>query len=391
MAFLFWFSVALILYAYIGYPIALWALALFSKNTVMRDEQYCPHVSLIITVHNEQERIQDKIQNTLALDYPEEKLEVIFASDASTDQTEDIIKTKTQFKVIRSPERKGKEFAQKCAVEQATGEILIFSDVATMIEPEGLRTITANFADPTVGCVSSEDRFIDEQGRVSGEGAYVKYEMFLRKLESKIFSVVGLSGSFFAARRIVCANWAVDLQSDFNTLLNSLKLGLRGISDPHTLGWYRNIADEKKEFNRKVRTVVRGISVLMRNFGVLNPFQYGLFSWKLFSHKLCRWLVPFFLFFALITNIFLVRISCFYLFSLMMQIIFYALAAINFIADIEFLPFYAQKTKKFISVLAGVKSLKIPYYFVIVNAAILIAWIKFIKGERSVYWEPSKR
>ncbi|RJP41192.1 MAG: glycosyltransferase family 2 protein [Desulfobacteraceae bacterium] len=379
MEFIFWFSIVSIIYAYIGYPVVLAVLAVFRRKTVRRDHTYCPPLSLIITVHNEQVRVLEKIQNTLSLKYPREKLEIIFASDASTDKTEEIIQAYPRLKLVRSPERKGKEFAQKCAVEQAAGEILVFSDVATIIDPEGLKNIAANFADPTVGCVSSEDRFIDEQGRVSGEGAYVKYEMLLRRLESKVYSLVGLSGSFFAARREVCAGWAVDLQSDFNTLLNSMKLGLRGISDPNSLGWYRNIADEKKEFNRKVRTVVRGLSVLTRNLRFFNPSQYGLFSWQLFSHKLCRWLVPFFLVTALVSNVFLLQYSVLYIYLFGLQIAFYLLAGVHLVFE----------SKNSLPPL--LKSLKIPYYFLVVNAAVFMAWIKFFQGERSVYWEPSKR
>ncbi|MFW5908256.1 MAG: glycosyltransferase family 2 protein, partial [Desulfosalsimonas sp.] len=371
----FWFSILAIGYAYLGYPLILYGLLFFRRKEVQRDIHYRPHASLVITVHNEQDRLQKKIDNTLALDYPRDKLEIIFASDASTDRTDEIIQSYTGFKLVRSPERKGKEYAQKCAVDQATGEILVFTDVATMLEPNGLKTIIANFADPSVGCVSSEDRFVDNQGRISGEGAYVRYEMFLRVMESKVHSLVGLSGSFFAARREVCKDWAVDLQSDFNTLLNSLKQGLRGVSDPQALGYYQNISDEKKEFNRKVRTVLRGLSVLMRNLRFFNPIKYGLFSWQLFSHKLCRWLVPVFLMLALASNIYLLQISNFYVFLLGVQIVFYLLALTCL---------FLEPKSSLSPVLNG---LKIPYYFLVVNAAILVAWIKYFKGERAVYWE----
>ncbi|MFV9645052.1 MAG: glycosyltransferase family 2 protein [Desulfobacterales bacterium] len=259
-----------------------------------------PSVSFIITAYNEEKRIKQKIENSLTQDYPKEKLEIIIASDCSSDKTDEIVRSFEDkgIKLVRAPERKGKENAQKHAVDAASGEILVFSDVATILRPNAITNIVKNFSDPTIGCVSSEDKFIDKDGNVSGEGAYVKHEMFLRKLESKVNTLVGLSGSFFAARREICKDWAIDLQSDFNTLLNSIKLGLKGISDPNSIGYYQNIADEKKEFNRKARTVLRGISVLMRNFSLLNPIKYGLFSWQLFSHKLCRWFVPFFLIIA---------------------------------------------------------------------------------------------
>lgn len=389
MIYIFWFSIVAIFYTYLGYPMLLYILSLFKKQIVQRDEQYCPQVSLIIAVHNEQARIQKKIDNSMDLDYPRDKLEIIFASDASTDKTEEIINSYPQFKLIRSPDRCGKEFAQKCAVDKAQGDILVLSDVATMLDNQGLRKIVANFADPTVGCVSSEDRFIDEKGQICGEGAYVRYEMFLRHLESKVYSLVGLSGSFFAARREVCVDWAVDLQSDFNTLLNSLKLGLRGVSDSRSLGWYHNIADEKKEFDRKVRTVLRGLSVLKRNFSILNPFRYGLFAWQLFSHKLCRWLVPFFLILVLLSNLFILEVSIGYLLLFCVQIFFYLLAITYFVLG------FREDGKKLVPNNAAVSKflnlLKISYYFVEVNAAICLAWTKFFRGQRAVYWNPSKR
>jgi glycosyltransferase involved in cell wall biosynthesis len=391
MKFIFWFSVAVILYAYIGYPFILYIFSLFSRKKIQRDARYIPFISLIITVYNEQDRIQKKIDNTLALDYPHDKLEIIFASDASTDKTDEIIQSHNRFKLVRSFERRGKEFAQKCAIDQASGEILIFSDVATIIAPEGLRKIIENFADPTVGCVSSEDRIVDEEGKMTGEGAYVKYEMFLRRLETKVSSLVGLSGSFFAARKEVCANWSVDLQSDFNTLLNSLKLGLRGVSDPHTLGCYRNISDEKKEFIRKVRTVLRGLWVIRCNLAVLNPFHFKIFSWELISHKLCRWLVPFLLISALVSNCFLIKVSFIYMTLLIVQILFYLLAFFYLVLYSKLFPCCEQsiKNNNFLSLLINI--LRIPYYFIIVNSAILMAWINFFRGKRSIYWEPSKR
>jgi len=259
-------------------------------------------------------------------------------------------------------------------VEQAKGDILVFSDVATILEEDALENIVSNFNDPTVACVSSEDRIISDDGTVTGENFYVRYEMFLRRLESKVNSLVGLSGSFFAARREVCQNWAEDLQSDFNTLLNSIKMGLRGISDPESIGYYKNVRSEGQEFNRKIRTVLRGISVFMSNKETLNPFKYGLFSLQILSHKLFRWLIPFALISAFLTNSFLACQS-FYASLFMLQITFYTLAII------------AIKNK----VLSSKKIFKIPFFFTIMNLSILLAWLKYAKREKAVFWQPSER
>ncbi len=379
---LFWSSLLFIFYAYFGYPILLMLLSILRNHKVMKGN-ITPPVSFIITAYNEENRIKDKIENTLKQDYPRDKFEIIVASDFSTDRTDEIVKSyETQgVKLVRAPERRGKENAQRYAVEVSSGDILVFSDVATILEPDAVTNIVKNFNDPSVGCVSSVDKFIEKGGKVSGEGAYVKYEMFLRKLESRVNSLVSLSGSFFAAKREVCINWSSELQSDFNTLLNSIKMGLRGISDPKSIGYYKNIVEEKKEFQRKVRTVVRGIHVLMKSLPMLNPFKYGLFSWQLLSHKLCRWLVPFAMIIAFISNAFLIiyyNLTSAYTYTFLLQLVFYSLAILGI---------YIKRSA---SALTS-DLLKIPYYFVTVNLSILNAWYRYTKGERMTAWEPSKR
>ncbi|MHB8481170.1 MAG: glycosyltransferase family 2 protein [Nitrospiria bacterium] len=369
-------SILFVIYTYFGYPFLLKVVSLFHEWPPQKG-QLNPKVSFIITAYNEEKRIEAKLRNTLNLIYPKEKLEVIVASDCSTDRTDEIVRSYQSegIRLVRAAERLGKENAQKGAVFAATGEILIFTDVATILEPKGIIEMVRNFCDPTVGCVSSVDRFIDSEGKTSGEGAYVKYEMFLRNLESRVNSLVGLSGSFFAARKVVCTPWSTDLQSDFNTLLNARKLGLRGISDPESAGYYRNIADERKEFDRKVRTVLRGISVLMKNRSFLNPFHYGLFSWQMFSHKLCRWLVPFFLITALVSNLFLLSQSGLYKALFALQLLFYGLAILKLTR----------------SNFPDSGLIKIPFYFVMVNLSILMAWYRYLKGEQLLTWEPSQR
>jgi len=372
----FWISIAFIFYAYLGYPLALQLLNMFRSYPVVKGDIE-PQVSFIIAAHNEELRIGAKIDNTLAQAYPAGKLEIIIASDCSTDRTDEIVKSYASqgVRLIRASERKGKEAAQKLAVQEAKGGILVFSDVATILLESGVRNIVRNFSDLTVGCVSSVDRLVNQDGRIGGEGAYVKYEMFLRSLESRVNSLVGLSGSFFAARTEVCQNWPVNLQSDFNTLLNSIRMGLRGVSDPESVGYYKNISDERREFERKVRTVLRGISVFMSSLFILNPVKYGLISWQLFSHKLCRWLVPFAMIIVFVSNLGLLAASQLYVLTFLLQLVLYALAIIGCTS----LGHY------------GRSALKIPAFFVIVNVSILSAWFRYLRGERMVSWKPSER
>ncbi len=367
----FWMSVGLVAYAYLGYALVLWGLSLFRCRRVSKAD-ITPPVTFIITAYNEQSRIAGKLENTLKLTYPVSRLKVVVASDCSSDRTDEIVKSYADqgIQLVRASVRKGKEAAQKLAVEVAKGEIFVFSDVATILPEHAVSNIVKNFNDPTVGCVSSVDRFVDQDGQASGEGAYVRYEMFLRSLETRVNSLVGLSGSFWE----VCQNWKEDLQSDFNTLLNSVVRGLRGVSDPDSEGFYKNLTDEKKEYERKVRTILRGISVVARRREMLNPFRYGLFAWQLFSHKVCRWLVPFALLGALISALGLARYSGVYLVFFGLQACFYAMAIIGLV--------FAVSKPSFI---------KLSLFFVLVNISILHAWIRFARGKRVVAWESSKR
>ena len=369
-------SIALILFAYFGYPTSLYLLGIFRKNSVNK-VPFFPGVTLIITAHNEEKRIAEKLDNTLTLDYPREKLQILVASDGSDDRTNAIVSDYEEhgIELLAIGIRRGKENAQKEAVKHAKGEVILFSDVATRLEPEGMKEIVFNFADPSVGCVSSKDLVIRQDGKLSGEGFYVRYEMWLRQLESRVYSLVGLSGSFFAARKEVCGDFSEEMQSDFRTVLNSIKLGLRGVSDPKAIGYYPDVSDEKREFDRKVRTVLRGLTVFFQHLEFLNPFRYGFFSYQYFCHKLLRWSVPLLLATAFFSNLFLAAESFFFLILLMGQRGCYGLAALGWRRRRE-----------------GVRAfLKIPMYFVTVNASILIAWWRYLQGQRMVMWTPSER
>jgi len=362
------------MYAYFGYPILLFVLSLFIRNPVKKGE-ITPFVSFIITAYNEEKHISGKIENTLAQEYPAGKLEILVASDCSVDRTDEIVKSYVSkgVRLVRAKERKGKENAQKLGVDTASGEIVVFSDVATILSPSGVRNIVKSFNDPKVGCVSSVDKFVDKEGKTSGEGAYVKYEMVLRALESRVNTLVGLSGSFFAARKDLCSPWATDLQSDFNTLINSVKKGYRGVCDQDAVGYYSDLTENKQEFRRKVRTIVRGMRVFMRSIPLLNIFRYGLFSWQFCSHKLCRWIVPFAMMAIFVSNSIAAKGSRFYLFFFVLQCLFYVIAGIG----------VCTQSKRLL--------LKVPSFFVIVNVSILVAWCKYIKGDTFIKWEPSAR
>jgi glycosyltransferase involved in cell wall biosynthesis len=376
MAILFYSSIFFVFFAYIGYPLVLLCIGTFRRLHVNRADVF-PPLTVIITAYNEEKRIAAKLENTLAQSYPKESIQILVASDGSTDDTHEIVERYADRGITLVPvaERRGKENAQKEAIRQATGDIYVFSDVATQLDPDGLKQIVSNFADPAVGCVSSEDRLVRKDGQPAGEGIYVRYEMMLRRLESRVNSLVGLSGSFFAARKEVCSNFAADMQSDFCSLLNCVKMGLRGVCDSAAIGYYLDVSDPNKEMDRKIRTVLRGLTVLFRHASLFNVFRYGFFSFQLFSHKLLRWLVPFWMFTALVSNAMLASTSLGYLVLLFLQLVFYLIAL-----------FFAFRPALPRNMLA-----RLITYFVSVNVAIIVAWWRYLRGVRVVLWTPSER
>jgi cellulose synthase/poly-beta-1,6-N-acetylglucosamine synthase-like glycosyltransferase len=376
---LFWIFLFSASYSYFVYPVLLALLPRFirSPESPCAVDSPVSSATLIITAYNEAARIREKIENSLAIMCQDFSLEIIVASDCSDDETDEIVNSYRDLgvKLVRADQRLGKENAQLCAIKQAKGEILIFSDTATQIPADALGILMNYFKDSSVGAISSEDRFISKDGQVAGEGAYVKYEMWLRKKESELCGLVGLSGSFFAARKSICDTWDISSPSDFNTALNCAKKGLKAVTAPDVLGYYQDIQDSDKEYQRKVRTVLRGISALSRHYQIMNPFQYGLFAFEVFSHKLMRWLVPWFLLLLLTVNFLLYSHHWVFLLTLIFQILFYGVAAFAH---------FSNRVKE--NVVA-----RIIYFFVQVNLAIADATVQFIKGNRMTVWQPSAR
>lgn len=373
MEILFWVGAIGAAYSYFLYPLVL--LMLPKRHGQRGNASDLPTVTVIITAHNEASRIVAKLDNMLAIDYPRDRWEVIVASDASSDGTDELVRqfSERDVALVRSEQRLGKEHAQSLAIAKALGDVLVFTDVATMIHPQGLRAIVSPFSDPEVGAVSSEDRFLNRDGTPAGEGAYVRYEMALRRREAEVAGLVGLSGSFFAARKEVCRDWDTDSPSDFNTALNCARLGYVAVVAQDALGYYRNVTTETHEYKRKYRTVMRGIAALWRHPSVLNPFRYGLFAWQVWSHKPMRWAVPWFL-----LALFFASLSLqgnYYRVALIVQEAFYALVI----------------AAGFLRPLRKVGVVRLAYFFMEANVAIVHASLAFLLGQRITTWEPSKR
>jgi cellulose synthase/poly-beta-1,6-N-acetylglucosamine synthase-like glycosyltransferase len=375
--FFFWLSALLAVYSYFLYPLLLMVLSRLrgAPSTAVVEGDKSPRLSLIVTAYNERLRIRDKIENSLAIDYP--NLEIIVASDCSSDETDAIVNEYMDrgVRLVRAAERLGKENAQWTAIQQASGDVLVFSDVATQIPADALGKLAAYFANGNVGAVSSEDRFITEGGSVAGEGAYVKYEMWLRRMESGLSGLVGLSGSFFAARKEICRDWDIHSPSDFNTGLNCARAGYRAVTAPDVLGYYKDLADPQKEYQRKVRTVLRGMTAISRHPDVLSLPRYGLFAWQVWSHKIMRWGVPWFLSLLFLFNFRLLGEGAIYALTFLAQVAFYGVAIA------------AHLTPR----LQTHSLVRLVYFFVQVNLGIADAAIRFCTGKRMTVWQPSAR
>lgn len=376
---LFWVLAGTAVFSYFIYPLVLRAMP--SRRPAGGHQPAMsewPIVSVIVTAHNEADGIREKLENTLALDpYPGE-LEILVASDASTDATDSIV---GEFRsggvtLVRNPSREGKEAAQALAIERARGDILVFTDVATRMRGDVMQRIARHFEDPEIGAISSVDRLLDRDGAVTGESAYVRYEMWLRRQESRVATLVGLSGSFFAARaHVVTGQWQTNVPSDFLTAINCVRRGLRAVSADDVIGYFPDLANAGAEFSRKVRTVLRGMHAVAQVPEVLNPSRFGFFAVQVWSHKLLRWLAPWCLLGLLPVNAVLLDDSPVYVLTMGVQLTLYGLALAG----------------RFVPALCSVAFVRLPCYFVLVNFAVLQAGVEFARGRRVVLWSPSVR
>jgi cellulose synthase/poly-beta-1,6-N-acetylglucosamine synthase-like glycosyltransferase len=373
---IFWVSAAALFYTYVGYPLLLALVSRLRPRAVRRAE--CePSVSVIITAYNEERDLAAKLENTLALDYPQELLEIIVASDCSTDRTDEIARSMTArgVRLHRQTERLGKTAAQNAAVEQARGEIILFSDATTHYQPDVLRALMPNFADPTVGCATGRVIYMDPAKSSVGHGtrSYWGYEFFLKQHESNVCSLIGVCGCLYAVRRSAYVPLYNEACSDFVIATKMVEQGLRAVYEPDAVCMEETNQQADKELKTRVRIITQTFSDLWRNRAMMNPFRSGFYAIELISHKVMRYLVPLFLIAILVATSWLAPQSIFYAVILVGQIAFYGAAALAWMLE---------------KVGLHNRLLAIPQYFVLANLASLIAFYKFLRGERYVRWEP---
>jgi cellulose synthase/poly-beta-1,6-N-acetylglucosamine synthase-like glycosyltransferase len=362
-------------YAYFGYPLVLWVWGRVRPNPVKSDDAFTPAVSIILPVHNEAAGLEAKLTNLLELDYPDDRLEVCVVSDGSTDETVSIARAfeaRCSFlRVIGLEMQGGKAGALNVGLRETSHEIVVFTDAGIMLEPQSLRELVRPFADPSIGCASGEDRVTGG----GGEALYGRYELFLRRRESAVASIVGASGSYYAQRRELCATFPEGIAPDFLSVLRTVERGFRAVTVPGAGGTMRATTSHGKEFQRKVRTLVRGMTGLFGNTSLLNPLKTGTFAFLLFSHKVMRWLVPLFLVAMLVSHLFLLDSPLFRLLAIP-HFGFYLLGVLGLLGP--------GPLRRSIPV-------RITAYFVTVHAAILVAWWRYIKGIRQEVWSPTVR
>ncbi len=371
---LFWISMAVILYTYLGYPLIVFGISLFYKQPTIRKYLW-PQVSVIISVYNEEKNIENKLKSLMELDYPETNLEIIIGLDGCTDNSEEAIKKFTSgykypVSYHKREKREGKPSMLNLLIPFAKGELIIFTDARQKIDPNAAKELVKYFSDPKVGSVSGELIFEKEDSQTgSGVGIYWQYEKFIRTAESKIGSMLGATGALYAIRKELFPKLPKNLiLDDVYVPMSIVQRGYRAIFDKKAIIIDKFSKDSKAEFKRKIRTLAGNFQLFVYAKWLFNPFS-SYVTWEFFSHKFLRVILPFFLALNLISNIYLWNNGHFYKIFLSLQILFYFAA---------FLGTFIKSKSKLID---------IPYMFFVMNLAAVVGLLRFIVGKETAVWK----
>jgi len=383
---LFWLSLFIVFYTFMGYGILLYVIIkikrLFKGRPALphTDDESLPACTLVVAAYNEEFYIEEKINNSLQLNYPAEKFKLIFITDGSTDQTPDIISQYNQIQLLHQPERAGKIAAVHRAMKFVDTEIVVFTDANTFLNKDALINICRHYFDNTVGAVAGEKRVqIDENADASsaGEGFYWKYESALKKWDSELYSVVGAAGELFSVRKSLYQDVPSDtVLDDFMISMLIAAKGYRIIYEPEAYAIETASENVSEELKRKIRIAAGGIQSILRLKSLFNPFKYPVLSFQYVSHRVLRWTItPFLLILVFFLNALLVE-DTFYQLFFFAQILFYVLAMLGFIME-----------KRQIRI----KALFIPYYFCVMNYAVLMGIMRHFTTNQSAVWEKARR
>ncbi len=388
LKFLFFISFLILFYSYIGYGILLYLLVkvkrLFSKKTSYEsDPNFEPEITLIVAAYNEEDIIEQKIKNSLDLDYPFDKLSLIFVTDGSVDATPGIIGKYNQIKLLHQEDRKGKLSAMNRAIKFVETPYIIFSDANTLLNNAAVREIVKHYADPKVGGVAGEKKIISQmkdKAVAAGEGIYWKYESFLKRLDSEFYSVVGAAGELFSIRTSLFHEVPPDtIIEDFVQSLQLCKDGWLVRYEPNAYATESASSSMQEEQKRKVRIAAGGFQAMIILKDLFNVFRYPVLSFQFISHRILRWtLCPVCLVTGLISNFLLVykNEGRLYIVVLLVQIVFYAMALTGWI--------FARKNIK-------TKVFYIPYYFLFMNLSVFLGFYRHLRKKQTAVWEKAGR
>lgn len=382
----FWIFLFVIFYAYLGYGIVLLLLLkikrLFVKPKNLKKEAFEPEVTLFVAAYNEADYIREKVENTLAIDYPRDKLRIVFVTDGSDDGTPEILKEYEGISVYHRGPRAGKIGAINRGMGYVISPIVIFSDANAMLNKEVVREMVRHYQDPKVGCVAGEKRILKKETDTAsgaGEGIYWRYESALKKMDAALNSAIGAAGELFSIRTSLFE--PVEKDTLLDDFMISMRIAARGYKIVYEPGAYASesasasIADEMK---RKVRICAGGLQSIVRLKALLNPFKYGLLTFQYVSHRVLRWtLVPLFLLLIIPLNYFLMHYNQgIYTLLLYGQVAFYVAALIGW--------FMEKRSLRN-------KLVFVPFYFSIMNIAAFRGFFRYVKGRQSVLWERANR
>jgi len=385
---LFWFSLSIIVYSYVGYGLIIYLLvqlknAFTKKKYPVEDILFEPEISIVISAFNEEDFIEKKINNTFQLDYPESKLKIIFITDGSSDNTAEIIRNYQRILLLHEPERKGKVAAMNRAMKFVTTPYVIFSDANTLLNENSVKAIVRHYSNPEVGGVAGEKKIITTTQTMAagvGEGLYWKYESFLKKMDSSFYSVVGAAGELFSVRTELFENSGENIIiEDF---VQSLKICIRGYViryEPDAFAIETSSATMKEEEKRKIRISAGAFQAMGILRDLFNIFKYPVLSFQFISHRILRWtLCPLCLIILLIADVMIVLTegSLFYSLFLYAQLFFYLIAFIGWL--------FANRN-------IMIKALYLPYYFLFMNLSVFIGFYRFVTKKQSVIWEKAAR
>lgn len=372
----FWFSLLALVYVYFGFPVVLLFVSRLNRKPIAK-KNILPSVSLIVCAYNEEKHIQTKIQNCLEIDYPREKMEIIFVSDGSTDQTNEILTNHARLKAICSSQRRGKTACQNLAAAVAQNDVLFFTDATTIHPSNALKLLLRGLSDPSVGCVTGRPVFNRDASLTShGLDMRERYELGLRSKLGEVHTLFGAQDCIYVVPRRLYLPIREDLDSGFVGPLMLLERGYRTVYEPEAHGYVsRAVPTPRDEFIRRSRIVLRGMRGLIFMKGLMNPGRHGFVAISLISTRLLRWLTPVFLLVLFLSNLLLLG-STFFRWVLVLQVGFYLSAVAGYLLE-------RSRVK------LGV-AFSIPLYFCTLAWAATVGLKRLMAGETGQSWETKR-